>query len=76
MSNWQAGLCTGIREVLTEETMRRRSSCLPGEVAVEIRCDWLREEAVTAEGATMVAITDDKEVYWPSTAFVRVLQPL
>jgi len=56
--------------------MRRRSSCLPGEVAVEIRCDWLREGAVTAEGATMVAITDDKEVYWPSTAFVRVLQPL
>ena len=72
MSNWQAGLCTGIRE----ETMFPRSSCLPGEVAIEIRCDWLREEAVTAEGATMVAITDDKEVYWPSTAFVRVLQRL
>ena len=32
------------------------------------------EEAVTAKGVSMVATTDDKGVYWPSTAFVRVLQ--
>ena len=70
--NWQAGLCTGIRG----RTRRRKHGCLPGEVAIEIRCDWLREEAVTVKEATMVATTDGKEVYWPSTAFVRVLQRL
>ena len=70
MRNWQAGLCTGIKG----KTRRLLPSCLPGEVAVEIRCDWLRQEAVTAKGVSMVATTDDKEVYWPSTAFVRVLQ--